>query len=46
MKRERAVPENAKTFIIQEVVRNAEMIWRRIDEQHIDKDLYARSTDC
>lgn len=46
MRRERAVPENAKTFIIQEVLRNAEMICRRIDEQHIDKDLYARSTDC
>lgn len=46
MRRERAVPEDAKAFVIQEVVRNAEMIWRRIDERHIDKDLYARSTDC
>ena len=46
MRREHNVPENARAFIIQEVIRNAEMIWRRIEEQHIDKDLYARSTDC
>ena len=46
MRREHNVPESARAFIIQEVVRNAEMIWRRIEEQHIDKDLYARSTDC
>ncbi len=30
MKRERSLPENAKGFIIQEVVRNAEMIQQRI----------------
>jgi len=46
MRHERDVPEGAKAFIIQEVVRNAEMIWRRIDEQNIDRVLYARSTDC
>ncbi|MDM8271771.1 HepT-like ribonuclease domain-containing protein [Thermophilibacter provencensis] len=46
MRREREVPEEAKAFIIEELVRNAEMIWRRIEELHIDKDLYARSTDC
>ena len=46
MRRERPIPENVSTFIIHEVIRNAEMIWRRIEENHIDKDLYARSTDC
>lgn len=46
MRRERPIPEEAKGYIIQEIIRNAEMIWRRIDERSIDKDLYARSTEC
>lgn len=45
MRRERPVPEDAKAFIIQEVIRNAEMIERRIKENRIDRDAYARSTD-
>ena len=46
MRRERPIPEDAKAFIIQEVIHNAETIWRRMREHDIDKDLYARSTDC
>lgn len=34
MRREREVSEEAKAFIIEELVRNAEMIWRRIEELH------------
>ena len=45
MRRERTVPENAKTFIISEVIRNAEMIERRIADNGITKDSYARSTE-
>lgn len=45
MRRECQVPENARAFIIQEVIRNAELINRRIEENCITKDSYARSTD-
>lgn len=45
MKHERKIPENAKAFIIQEVIRNAELINRRIEDNSITKDSYARSTD-
>ena len=45
MRRERQVPENARTFIIQEVIRNAELIIHRIEVNCITKDSYARSTD-
>ena len=45
MRRERQVPENARAFIIEEVIRNAELINRRIEENCIAKDAYARSTD-
>ncbi len=45
MRRERTVPENAKTFIISEVIRNAEMIERRIADNGITKDSYSRSTE-
>ena len=45
MRRERQAPENARAFIIQEVIRNAELINRRIEENCIMKDAYARSTD-
>lgn len=45
MKRERQIPENAKAFIIQEVIRNAELINRRIEDNGITRDSYARSTD-
>lgn len=45
MRRERQVPENARAFIIQEVIRNAELINRRIEENCITKNPYERSTD-
>lgn len=45
MKHERKIPENAKAFIIQEVIRNAALINRRIEENDITEDSYARSTD-
>lgn len=32
MRREREIPQNARTFIIQEVIRNAEMIGKRISD--------------
>ena len=31
MRRDKPIPDNARAFIIQEVIRNAEMIWKRID---------------
>lgn len=45
MRRDKPIPDNARAFIIQEVIRNAEMIWKRIDEHHIDEGSYARSTE-
>lgn len=37
-------PENAKTFIISEVIENAKMIGERIAEYSITHESYARST--
>lgn len=45
MRPNKPIPENARVFIIQEVIRNAEMIWSRIDTFDIDQERYARSTD-
>ena len=45
MRCDKPIPDNARAFIIQEVIRNAEMIWKRIDEHHIDEGSYARSTE-
>ena len=45
MRSERQVPENARAFIIQEVIRNAELINRRIEENCITMGSCARSTD-
>lgn len=45
MRRDKPIPDNARAFIIQEVIKNAEMIWKRIDEHHIDEGSYARSTE-
>lgn len=45
MRRDKPIPENARTFIVQEVIRNAETIWGRVDTYHIDENAYARSTE-
>lgn len=45
MRREREIPQNARAFIIQEVIRNAEMIGKRISDNDITEEAYARSTE-
>lgn len=45
MRRERRVPEHAKAFIIQEVIRNGAMIRERIERNAITHDSYSRSTE-
>lgn len=45
MKREREIPQNARAFIIQEVIRNAEMIFKRIADNNMTEESYSRSTE-
>lgn len=45
MRRERDIPQNARAFIIQEVIRNAEMIGKRISDNDMTEEAYARSTE-
>lgn len=42
--RRRPIPENARTFIIAEVVRNISIIKDRVEEFHMTRESYARST--
>lgn len=44
MRRAKSLPRNARAFIIQEALRNAELIEGRIAELGITEESYARST--
>lgn len=45
MRRDAPLPRNARTFIVQEVVRNAEMIQERVSKHAMTRESYACSTE-